>query len=282
MIGVTGATGHLGRLVISSLLGKVAPSDVVALVRSPEKASDLGVAARLFDYGRPETLAPSLNGIDRLLLISSSEVEQREAQHTAVVDAAVRAGVKLIVYTSILRADTSPLGTLAREHLKTEVAIRASGLPFVILRNGWYTENYSESVGGALAHGVVVGAAGDGRIATAPRADYAEAAAVALAANGPAGKVYELAGDTAFSMAEYAAELSRLSGKPITYRNLPQAEYAATLASFGLPEGFAGVLAEADAGAAEGGLFDDGRQLSTLIGRRTTPWQETLAAALKR
>jgi NAD(P)H dehydrogenase (quinone) len=282
MIAITGATGQLGRLVIENLLKKGPAAEIVAAVRSPDKAADLkvaGIQVRHADYSRPETLASAFAGVDKLLLISSSEIGQRAPQHRAVIEAAKQAGVKLIAYTSILRADTSPLG-LAEEHRQTEAALRASGIPFVLLRNGWYTENYAASVPAALAHGVMLGSAGDGRIASAARADYAEAAAAVLMAEGQAGKVYELAGDTSYTLAEFAAEIARQSGKPIGYKNMPEGDFKAALLGAGLPEGLAGLLADSDTGASKGALFDESRQLSGLIGHATTPLSKVVGAAL--
>lgn len=283
MIAITGATGQLGRLVIQSLLKTVPAAQIVAAVRSPEKAQDLaalGVQVRKADYTQPDTLDAALKGVQKLLLISSSEVGQRTAQHKAVIDAAQRAQVQLLAYTSVLRADSSLLG-LAAEHVETEALLRASGLPVVVLRNGWYTENYTASVPAALAHGAVLGAAGHGRIASAARADYADAAAVVLATEGQAGKVYELAGDSAYTLADLAAEIARQSGKSVVYKDLPEAEYQAALVQVGLPAGFAALLADSDAAAAKGALFDDAHQLSQLIGKATTPLATTVAAALK-
>ncbi|KAA1057103.1 SDR family oxidoreductase [Azospirillum argentinense] len=280
-IAVTGATGQLGRLVIARLKETVPASGIVALVRSPAKAADLGVEAREADYGNPETLARALVGVDTLLLISSNEIGQRAAQHRNVVNAAKAAGVGRIVYTSLLHADRSPL-SLAEEHRATEADIKASGIPFMILRNGWYTENHTGSVGAALAGGAFIGSAGDGRISSATRADYADAAVAVLTGSGHEGKTYELAGDEAVTLADLAAEISRQSGKNIPYRNLPEADYAAILAGFGLPEDFAKGIASWDADASKGALFDDGRQLSALIGRPTTPLSAAVAAALPR
>ncbi len=283
MIAITGATGQLGRLVIQSLLKTVPADRIVAAVRSPEKAQDLaalGVQVRKADYSQPDTLDKAFQGVDKLLLISSSEVGQRTAQHKAVIDAAQRAQVQLLAYTSVLRADSSLLG-LAAEHVETEALLRASGLPVVLLRNGWYTENYTASVPVALAHGAVLGSAGSGRIASAARADYAEAAAVVLASDGHAGRVYELAGDSAYTLADLAAEIARQSGKSVVYQDLPEAQYQAALVQAGLPAGFAALLADSDAAAARGALFDDSHQLGQLIGRATTPLATTVAAALK-
>jgi NAD(P)H dehydrogenase (quinone) len=260
----------------------VPAAQIVAAVRSPEKAADLaalGVQVRQADYAQPATLEAAFQGVDKLLLISSSEVGQRAPQHAAVIAAAQKAGVKLLAYTSILRADTSPLG-LATEHQATEAALRASGIPFVLLRNGWYTENYTASVPAALQYGAVMGSAKEGRIASAARADYAAAAAAVLTKEGQAGQVYELAGDTAYTLSELAAEIAQQSGKPVVYNDLPEAAYAAALVQVGLPEGFAALLADSDVGASKGGLFDDGHQLSQLIGRPTTPLADVVKAAL--
>lgn len=283
MIAVTGATGHLGRLVIQELLRSVPAAHIVAAVRSPAKAQDLaalGVQVRQADYTQPATLQAAFAGVDKLLLISSSEVGQRAPQHRAVIAAAKAAGVKLIAYTSVLHADTSTLG-LAAEHKDTEVALAASGVPFVLLRNGWYTENYATVVPTAVQYGAVMGSAKEGRIAAAARADYAAAAAAVLVREGQAGKVYELAGDTAFNLTELAAEIAKQSGKPVAYVDMPQADYAAALVNVGLPEGFAALLADSDAAAANGGLYDGSKQLSQLIGRSTTPIANVIAAALK-
>ena len=284
MYAITGATGRLGQLVITALLRTVPAAETAALVRTPAKASDFaakGVVIREADYSRPETLGPAMSGIDKLLLISGNEVGRRVPQHKAVIDAAKAASVKLIVYTSVLRADTSPLG-VAEEHRQTEALLKASGLPYVLLRNGWYTENYTASIPTALQQGVILGSTGDGRIAAAARADYAEAAAAVLAAEqGQRARTYELAGDEAFTMAEFAAELSRQSGKVVVYRDLPEAEYKAALATGGLPDAVAAMLARSSAVAAGGALFDDSHQLSRLIGRPTTPFKDAIAAALK-
>lgn len=283
MIVVTGATGQLGRLVIQNLLRTLPAGQIVALARDPAKAADvaaLGVQVRRADYTQPATLDAALAGAQKLLLISSNEVGQRVAQHRTVIDAAVRAGVALVAYTSLLHADTSPLG-LALEHKETEAMLKASGLPFVLLRNGWYSENYAASVPAALAHGAVIGSAGEGRIASAARADYAAAAAAVLTQAGQAGRVYELAGDTAYTLAEFAAEIARQAGKPVVYTNLPEADYQSALVGFGLPQPLAAMLADSDTGASKGGLFDADRQLSALIGRATTPLSDTVAVALK-
>ena len=282
MIVVTGATGQLGHLVIKALLKKVPASSIVAAVRNVEKAKDLaalGVQVRHADYSQPAGWEAALKGADKVLLISSSEIGQRAKQHRIVIDAAKKAGVKLLAYTSVLRADTSPLG-LAAEHKETEAYIRASGVPSVLLRHGWYTENYTAGTPGALAHGAVYGCAGNGRISSATRADYAEADVAVLTADNQTGKVYELAGDTSYTLSELAAEISRQSGKNIGYVNLPEAEYKNVLVKVGLPEPVAALLSDSDTGVSKGGLFDDGHQLSKLIGRPTTPLAMAVEAAL--
>ncbi|HLP05074.1 MAG TPA: SDR family oxidoreductase [Paludibacter sp.] len=278
-IGVTGATGQLGRLVVGKLKQKVAAETIVALVRNTEKAADMGVEARAFDYTKPESLVASLKGIDKLLLISGNEIGQRLPQHKAVVEAAKQAGIKLITYTSILHADTSPL-SLAVEHLATEVAIKASGLVYAILRNGWYTENYTGSAKAAIGAGAFIGCAGTGKIASAARVDFAEAAAAVLASEGHENKTYELAGDEAYTLEELAAEISLQTGKTIPYNNLTETEYAGILKNFGLPESIAQMLADSDTGVANGVLFDDSKVLSKLIGRPTTPLSKVVSDAI--
>lgn len=278
-IAITGATGQLGQLVVAKLKEKVAATDIVALVRSPEKASNLAVAARQANYVEPETLDAALAGVDKLLLISSSEIGERFAQHRNVIEAAQKAGVKHIVYTSLLHADVSPL-SLAEEHRQTEALLKSSGLPCTILRNGWYTENHASSTRAALAAGMFIGSAGDGKISGAPRIDYAEAAVAVLTSNGHEGKTYELAADEAWTLSDLAAEISKQTGKHIPYKDLPERDYADALRSFGVPEVFAVGLASWDVDASRGALFDGGRQLSNLIGRPTTPLSIVVAEAL--
>ncbi|MFB2120123.1 SDR family oxidoreductase [Parapedobacter sp. 2B3] len=279
-IGITGATGQLGRLVVEKLRQKVNAEDLVALVRSPEKAADLGIEAREFDYAKSGALADALKDIDHLLLISGSEVGQRKVQHENVIKAAREAGVKWIVYTSLLHADTSSL-SLAAEHVETEELLKASGIPHTILRNGWYTENYTASVRGALEAGAFIGSAGDGKISSAAREDYAEAAAVVLTSEGHQGKAYELAGDVAYTLKDLAAEISGQTGKDIPYNNLSAEEYAGVLTSLGLPDGLAQAIAGWDIGASKDDLFDDGKVLSKLIGRPTTTLGDTVKKALE-
>ena len=278
-IGITGATGQLGQLVVEKLKEKVAADKIVALVRTPEKAAGLAVEARAFDYSKPEGLVEALKGIDKLLLISSNEIGQRKVQHLAVIEAAKKAGVKLLVYTSILHADTSLL-SLAGEHLATEKALKESGLTYTILRNSWYTENYTASAKGAINAGAFIGNAGNGKISSATRVDYAEAAATVLAGEGHENKIYELAGDEAYTLTELAAEISTQSGKTIPYNNLTEAQYAEILKGFGLPAVVAEMLANSDTGASKGSLFDDSHTLSKLISRPTTPLAKAVAEAI--
>jgi len=273
MIAITGATGQLGQHVIEKLLETVPASQLVAIVRNPAKAEALsqqGVTVRQADYTDQTAFTAALAGVDKLLLISSSEVGQRAAQHQNVINAAKAAGVKFIAYTSLLHADTSPLG-LHVEHVATEKALAESGIAYALLRNGWYTENYLASAPPALEHGVFIGAAGEGKIASATRADYAAAAARVISEEGHAGKVYELAGDQAWTLSELAAELSRQSGKNVVYQNLSEADFAAALKSVGLPAGLADMLADSDVGASKGGLFDDSHTLSGCWATRQPP-----------
>ena len=272
MIAITGATGQLGQHVIESLLKTVPASQIVAIVRNPAKATALsqqGITVRQADYSDEAAFTTALQGIDKLLLISSSEVGQRAPQHRNVINAAKAAHVKFIAYTSLLHADTSPLG-LADEHVSTEKMLAESGIAYALLRNGWYTENYLASAPAALEHGVFIGAADEGKIASATRADYAAAAARVISEDGHAGKTYELAGDAGWTLSQLAAELAKQSGKKVVYQNLSEADFAAALKGVGLPAGLADMLADSDTGASKGGLFDDSHTLSKLIGRPTT------------
>lgn len=282
MIAITGATGQLGQQVFANLLNTTAAHQLVAVVRNPAKADALsqkGVVVRQADYGDEAALTRALQGVDKLLIISSSEVGQRAPQHRNIINAAKTAGVKFIAYTSLLHADTSPLG-LADEHIATEKMLADSGIPYALLRNGWYTENYLASVPPALEHGVFIGAAGEGKIASATRADYAAATARVITEEGHAGKVYELAGDHGWTLSELAAELTKQSGKNVVYQNLSQADFAAALKSVGLPDGLAEMLADSDVGASKGGLFDDSHTLSKLIGRPSTSLADSVKGIL--
>jgi NAD(P)H dehydrogenase (quinone) len=280
-IAITGATGKFGGLVVNTLKSKTQTAKIIALARTPGKAADLGVQVREADYSKPDTLETALAGVETLLLVSSNEIGQRTAQHRNVIEAAKKAGVQWIVYTSLLHAERSAIKSLSVEHLATEADLKASGVPFTLLRNGWYTENYTVSVAGAVAGGAFLGSAGDGKISSAARADYAEAAAAVLTGEGHKGKVYELAGDEAYTLSDLAAEISRQTGKTIPYKNLTEAEYAAALVGKGFPAAVAQALANFDAGAAQGALFDDGHQLSKLVGHSTTPLATSVANALK-
>jgi len=284
MIVVTGATGKLGRHVIAGLLEKVPAAEIIAAVRTPEKAADLaalGVGVREADYTKPETLGAALAGADKVLLISGNDLgADRVAQHQAVIEAAKSAGVALLAYTSELHADSSPL-KLAAAHKKTEENIRDAGLPFVFLRNGWYFENQTMMLGPAIQHGAMMGCAGDGRFASAAIADYAAAAVAVLTSSGQGNKIYELAGDFPYTLAEMAAEVSKRSGKLVVYNNLPPEGYQNALVSFGIPAFMAELLVDAEIGAVKGALDDKSGELHALIGRPTGTLAEAVAAALK-
>ncbi|MGX6447270.1 SDR family oxidoreductase [Patulibacter sp. S7RM1-6] len=283
-ITVTGATGQLGRLAVEKLLDRgVEPSSIVAAVRTPAKAADLaarGVEVREADYGRPETLEPALAGTDRLLLVSGNEVGRRTPGHRNVIAAAKAAGVSLVAYTSILNADTTQM-LLAREHQETEQALRESGVPFVLLRNGWYTENYTETLASTLEHGALVAAStGEGRVAPATRADYAEAAAVVLTGEGHNGQAYELAGERAVTLPELAAIIAEAAGRPVAYRGVSLGEYTGILTGAGLPEAAAEIFAETTVGIDRGELVTDRDDLRRLLGRDAPPIEETVRAAV--
>ncbi|MFE2500780.1 NmrA family NAD(P)-binding protein [Streptomyces rubiginosohelvolus] len=279
---VTGATGALGRLVVDALLATVPAAEVVAVVRDKEKAAALaarGVELRIADYSAPETLAGAFRSGDRVLLISGSEVGRRVAQHAAVIDAAKAAGVAQLAYTGILGGPDADFA-LADEHKATEQLILDSGLPYTFLRNGWYTENYTANLAPVLEHRAVVANAGEGRIASATRADYAAAAAAVLIGDGHLNTAYELSGDTAWSLAEYAAVISGLTGEAIAYNNVPAATHQEILVGAGLPEGFAAILVDVDEAIGRGRLAGTSGDLARLIGRPTTPLAETVRAAL--
>ena len=279
MIAVAGANGHLGQLVVAGLVERVPGNQVIAAVRSLEKATSLrslGVQVREADYTRPETLRTALSGAKRVLLISAADVNQRFRLHKAVIDEAKEAGVEQVVYTSLLRADSSEI-FLAREHKQTEDYIRASGLPFVILRNGWYLENHTGTLREDVEHDVLVGSSANGRFASASRADYAAAAVAVLTQSIAGNEIFELAGDQSFSMAELAAEVSQQIGRDISYRNLSAQGYANVLVALGLPQTAVDVIVDADARAIQGDLDSTCHDLSKLIGRPTT----TLFAAVR-
>ncbi|MEU6480658.1 SDR family oxidoreductase [Streptomyces sp. NPDC047017] len=279
---VTGATGHLGRLVVEQLLEKVPAERITAVVRTPEKAADLaarGVRIAVADYNAPETFDGLFAAGDKVLLISGNEVaDGRVRQHQVVIDAARAAGVALLAYTS---APGSLKAALADDHRGTEEALLASGLPYTLLRNGWYHENYTENLAPVLEHRAVLQAAGDGRVSSAARADYAAAAVAVLTGEGHENQTYELGGDQAWGFAEYAAELSRQTGEEIAYQVVSVPEYQAVLTGAGLPEPVAAILAGVDASIEKGELVVDSGDLSRLTGRPTTPLAEAIAAALK-
>jgi len=279
---VTGATGPFGHHVVENLLDRgIAPRDVVAIVRTPAKAADLaarGVDVRVGDYSRPESLPAALAGVDTLLLVSGSEVGQRVGQHAAVIDAAKAAGVGRILYTSILRADTSEIA-LAAEHKATEELIVASGLPYAFLRNSWYLENYTDRLAEYLGRGVIADATGDGRVAAATRADFAEAAASAVLDDSAVNAVYELGGPP-FTMKELAAEITAASGTEVVHQDLTPAELVAALQGAGLDEGTAGFVAGLDEAAARGDLDTDSGDLARLLGRPVTSLRAAVRAGI--
>lgn len=278
---VTGASGQLGGHAVEILTRKTDKADIVAMVRSDDQAAAFeakGIATRRGDYNNPASLAQAFTGIDRVLLVSGSDLENRMAHHAAAVDQAKAAGVSHIVYTSLLKAADSPM-PLAADHKATESLIAESGMSFTILRNGWYSENMLMGVAQDLAMGQHFGAAGEGKFSFASRSDLAEAAANALL-GGYDGQTLELAGDDALTMSDYCAILSDVAGKPVAYVDMPQQAYHDALVGAGLPELFAGLLASTDAFAAKGALFDDSRTLSAVIGRPTTTMAEVLREAL--
>jgi NAD(P)H dehydrogenase (quinone) len=278
---VTGATGQLGRLIVQHLLNRgVAPAEITAVGRNAERLAELaetGVATAVIDYADPATLTAAFTGAEVLMLVSSSEVGQRVTQHTNAITAAVAAGVGRIVYTSAAKADTSAL-ILAPEHKATEEALRASGVAFTILRNGWYTENYAAAVQQARENGVYLTSAGTGRVASASRTDYAEAAAVVLTTPGHENTAYELAGDIAWTGTDMAETLTELVGRPVVFSPVSADEHTAILTAAGLDDGTAGFVVALDANTRDGLLAGGSDDLATLIGRPTTPLLEGLRA----
>ena len=281
-IAITGATGQLGNLVIEQLLQLTTAQNIVALVRNVNKAEHFkaqGIELREFDYDRPETLVPALLGIDKLLLISANEIGRRTPQHQAVIDAAKVAGVPYLAYTSLLRADTSPLG-LAQEHRETEKLIQDSGITYTFLRNNWYSENHLAGVAHTIEIGTLFGAAQDGRISSASRIDYAEAAAKVLTSTGHENKTYELAGSESFSLSDLATFIGQAVNKDIIYQNLSAEEYTQGLTQAGLPAGLVDVIVDADIQTIQGAMYSDSKDLEQLIGRKTTNIQDAIKAAL--
>lgn len=279
---VTGATGNLGRHVVEQLLEKVPAEQITAVVRNADKAADFaarGVKIALADYNTPASFDGLFSAGDKVLLVSGNEFDKgRVQQHQVVIDAAKAAGVALLAYTS---APGSLSAALADDHRGTEEALTTSGVPYTLLRNGWYHENYTEQLAPVLEHGAVVAAAGEGRVSSASRADYAAAAVAVLTGEGHENKTYELGGDEAWSFAEYAAELSRQTGREIVYSPVSTDAYVGILTGAGLPEPFAAILAGVDASIEKGELVVAGGDLSRLAGRPTTPLAEAVAAALK-
>jgi NAD(P)H dehydrogenase (quinone) len=278
---LTGATGQLGAYTIALLVERVGAENVVALARDPARLADWaakGVVVREADYDRPETLGPALAGVDRLLLIAGNAVGARVKQHDDVIAAARAAGVSLIVYTSILHAPSCPIA-LAEDHRATEASLAASGVPHAVMRHGWYADNYTAGLAGALASGQILGCAGEGRISAASRADMAAGDCTALI-EAKGGEVYEISGDSAFTMSEFAAEVSRQSGKQVTYVDLPQAEYVQALEASGIPGLFARMLGDSSLQTSKDVLYDTSGDLSRLIGRPTEPVSQVIARAL--
>ncbi len=281
-IAITGATGQLGNLVIEQLLQLTAAQNIVALVRNIDKAEHFkaqGIELREFDYDRPETLVPALSGVDKLLLISANEIGRRTPQHQAVIDAAKVASVPYLAYTSLLRANTSPLG-LAQEHRETEKLIQDSGITYTFLRNNWYSENYLAGVAHAIEIGTLFGAAQDGRISSASRIDYAEAAARVLTSTVHDNQTYELAGSQSFSLSELATLIGQAASKTINYQNLSAEEYTQGLIQASLPAGLVEVIVDADIQTIQGAMYSDSQDLEQLIGRKTTNIQDAIKAAL--
>ncbi|KJY36092.1 NAD(P)H-binding protein [Streptomyces katrae] len=279
---VTAATGALGRLVVEELLTRVPAAELAVVVRDKDKAADLaarGIEVRVADYDDPASLAGAFRAGERVLLISGNEVGRRVPQHTAVIEAAAAAGVAQLAYTGILGGPEADF-ELATEHNATERAILDSGLPYTFLRNGWYHENYTAQLPVVLEHGAVVASAGEGRVASAARADYAAAAAVVLTGEGHLNRVYELSGDTAWSLSEYAAEVARQSGREVAYSAVPGDAHLEVLTGAGVPEGFAAVIVDVDAAISRGRLAGTSGDLARLIGRPTTPVAEAITAAL--
>lgn len=280
---VLGATGHLGRLTVQALLDRGAAADsVVAAGRDTARLAALaagGVSTRVVDYNDPATLADLFVAGDRVLLISSSEVGVRVAQHGEVIAAAEAAGVALLAYTSIAHADTGNL-LMATEHVGTEELLARSRVPHSLLRNSWYLENYTGQLPTVLEHGAVLGSAGQGRISAATRADYAAAAAAVLLAEDQGGTVYELGGDESFTLADLAEVIAQASGRPVTYRDLPASDYLQVLLGAGLPQPIAEILVDADLGITRGALHVDSGDLSRLIGRPTTAMADAVRAAV--
>ncbi|MGY2746833.1 SDR family oxidoreductase [Arthrobacter sp. UYCu723] len=279
---ITGATGQLGRLVVEALLNHNVPAgQLVAAGRNVAKLADLadrGVQVWPIDFDDPASLRQAFAGADKVLLVSGTAVGQRVEQHRNAIEAAKQASVGLIAYTSIANADRAGM-KLAAEHQDTEMALQNSGVPFTLLRNSWYLENYTGQLATYLQHGAVLGSSGDGRVSAATRADYAQAAASVLLLEDQAGKVYELGGDQSFTLTELAAEVSAATQRPVQYQDLPVQQYTEVLVGAGLPEAYAAILADSDLGIARSELLVTSGDLSKLIGRPATPMREAVRAA---
>jgi len=281
---ITGATGRLGHHVLQVLLERDVPAEeIVAAGRSIEKLEDVaaqGVRVTPMDYDDPASVAAALAGASKVLLIASSEVgKDRPGQHRTVIEAAKAEGVELLAYTSTVNADVNAT-VLGEDHRATEAILADAGVPYTLLRNGYYFENWTDQIQGTLAQGALVGSAGEGRVNAATRRDLAEAAVAVLLGEGHAGKVYELGGDVAFTVAELAAQITAVTGTTVVYNDLPAEQYVAMLTSFGIPGALAGILADSDQGLARGELLAEGDDLRTLIGRPTTTPADAVRAAV--
>ena len=281
---ITGATGHLGRLVVEQLLAACVPAgDIIATGRATDKIKDLadrGVQVRAVDFADPAAVRAAVADADRVLLVSAMDPGARVAQHRNVLDAAREAGTGLVAYTSIVNAGTTTI-RLAADHQATEQLLRASGVPSVLLRNSWYHENYTDRLPAFLAQGAIPGSAGEGRISAAARADYAAAAVRVLTTDGHAGRAYELGSDEPFTLAQLAAEISAQSGKTVRYVDLPEVEFARALAAHGVPPVMADILAETNTAVAHGALYTGSGDLSRLIGRPATTLSAAVGAGLR-
>jgi NAD(P)H dehydrogenase (quinone) len=278
---ITGASGHLGRLVVEQLLAAgTPPAQIVATGRDVDKLADLarnGVTVRRADFADPSTLDDAFVGADAMLLVSTTTVGERFDNARNAIDAAARAGVSRIVYTSIVNASTAQM-TLADAHRRTEDYLRDSGSAFVILRNGWYLENYTEQLPMIIQYHALLGSAHDGLVSAASRRDYAAAAAAVLTQDGHLGATYELGG-TPFTLTELAATISDVLGTHIAYQDMSVADYTGVLTAAGLPPEMAAAVADADAGLARGELFTASDDLVKLIGRPATTAHEAVQNA---
>jgi NAD(P)H dehydrogenase (quinone) len=281
VIAVAAAAGHLGQLTLEKLKQRTDAKNIIAIARNAEKIKNIGVSVREADYEEPEKLLSALQGVHTLLLISSTAPETRLRQHKNVIDAAKKAGVQKIAYTSVLHADSNHSPLLTEPHFATENYLKQSGITYVILRNGWYNENYDTVLPAAVNYGAVLGAAGEGKVSAAARGDYAEAAAVVLTSSTYDNQALELGGDNAFTLAELAAEIAKQSGKAVAYKNVAEEEYIKALLSYQLPEAVAKMLGQAETAISKGNLYDESKTLSKVIGRPTTPISSYVATVLR-